>query len=279
MNVVCPILERPVSTLETAFSRDVWQIVQCEETGFVFLSNPPEYQQLEEEFAWEKTQNLERQRRAEAEPVFQTISQGIKIAKLYALPKRNKLWKLIREIASKTPQGQDFRILDVGCGSGHLLDAISRRFQESGILAVPFGIEVSNVLAAGSNTRFQALGGHVVSKCAIDGVQDFEPASIQCVVLHSFLEHEAQPVELLRKVRNILTPDGAVVLKVPNFDCWNRHLRGARWCGFRYPDHVNYFTPKTLGLTAARAGFRIARQNLRDKFPLSDNMYAVLQAV
>ena len=28
-----------------------------------------------------------------------------------------------------------------------------------------------------------------------------------------------------------------------------------RWCGFRYPDHLNYFTPKTLAAMAGEAGF------------------------
>jgi SAM-dependent methyltransferase len=95
--------------------------------------------------------------------------------------------------------------------------------------------------------------------------------------MSSFLEHEAKPLELLRELRRALRPDGAVIIKVPNFASWNRSVRGGRWCGFRYPDHVNYFTPDTLARLAAEAGYRVARQRASDRAPTSDNMYAVLE--
>lgn len=40
--------------------------------------------------------------------------------------------------------------------------------------------------------------------------------------------------------------------------------------------HVNYFTPKTLKKLAHEAGFQVSSQNILDRFPLSDNMYATL---
>ena len=55
-----------------------------------------------------------------------------------------------------------------------------------------------------------------------------------------------------------------------------RHLRGPRWCGYRWPDHVNYFTPATLQRMAEAAGLRVARMNALDRSPLSDSLYAVL---
>jgi hypothetical protein len=50
---------------------------------------------------------------------------------------------------------------------------------------------------------------------------------------------------------------------------------GPRWCGFRHPDHLNYFTPLTLGRMAAKAGFRISF-GLTGRLPTSDNMWALL---
>jgi len=94
--------------------------------------------------------------------------------------------------------------------------------------------------------------------------------------MSSFLEHECRPLSLLKQLHPILKSKGVIILKVPNFACWNRIIRGRKWCGFRYPDHVNYFTPRTLRRLAQEAGFTVSRQNYLDKFPLSDNMYAVL---
>ena len=74
-----------------------------------------------------------------------------------------------------------------------------------------------------------------------------------------------------------LADDGVVVVKVPNYDCLGRRVRGRRWCGYRWPDHVNYFTPATLATTAARAGLAVARMRFFDRSPLSDSLYAVFQ--
>jgi hypothetical protein len=77
-------------------------------------------------------------------------------------------------------------------------------------------------------------------------------------------------------LHSVLTDDGVIVLKVPNFSSLNRVLRSTKWCGFRFPDHVNYFTPETLRRLAEESGFRISRQGLLDCLPFSDTMYAVL---
>lgn len=120
-------------------------------------------------------------------------------------------------------------------------------------------------------------GGHVVQASAIDGLEQYGSETIDYAILQSFLEHESQPLALLQRLKKALRPAGAIVVKVPNFACWNRHLRGKRWCGFRFPDHVNYFTPRTLILLAESAGLKVVGQSLKERFPLSDNMYAVLQ--
>ncbi len=65
------------------------------------------------------------------------------------------------------------------------------------------------------------------------------------------------------------------IVKVPNYGCLNRMVMGRRWCGFRYPDHLNYFTPGTLRAAAEASGFR-AWFGLTFRLPTSDNMYAVL---
>jgi hypothetical protein len=53
-------------------------------------------------------------------------------------------------------------------------------------------------------------------------------------------------------------------------------VMGAKWCGFRYPDHLNYFTARTLAEMAAKAGFETSF-GLTGRPPTSDNIRAVLE--
>ena len=80
---------------------------------------------------------------------------------------------------------------------------------------------------------------------------------------------------MLENLQRVLAPDGFAVAKVPNYGSLNRRVMGSGWCGFRYPDHLNYLTPKTLRVMAARAGFR-THFGLIGALPTSDNMWAVL---
>jgi 2-polyprenyl-3-methyl-5-hydroxy-6-metoxy-1,4-benzoquinol methylase len=276
MKRICPILNRPTEVDETGFYHDSWSLVRCQETGLVFLADPPDYSQLESEFAWEETSTAERKRRNLEEPIISRLSSFTKKARSIAFPRRNKIASMIITVAKGGNQSEPLHLLDIGCGWGNLMVEICNRVAKTGRKVVPYGIEVSEHLASLSADRVSELGGKVISANAIDGTTEINPDSIHVVVMSSFLEHECRPLSLLKRLHPILTSKGAIILKVPNFACWNRIIRGRRWCGFRFPDHVNYFTPRTLWRLAQEAGFTVSRQNYLDKFPLSDNMYAIL---
>ena len=75
----------------------------------------------------------------------------------------------------------------------------------------------------------------------------------------------------------MLKPDGVAIIKVPNFSSINRRVMGSRWCGFRFPGHVNYFTPASLRSMVEDAGLSAVGVGFFDRFPLSDNMWMVVR--
>ena len=271
-----PLLNRLTEVEIVDNTHQPWLRVRCRETNFYFIANPPDYKRLSEEFAWEKSLKSERERRKKEEVVISKASSLAKSVKFLLNPKRNKMFAIANSIARESPKKQ-IRVLDIGCGNGKLMADFCQRFSAQDIQVIPLGIEVSMYLAEVSRRKFSKAGGDVIENNAIDGMRQIEPGSIDMVIMHSFLEHEAKPRELLSAIYNALTSDGSVILKVPNFDCWNRKIRGKSWPGFRFPDHVSYFTPKTLAMLAEQTNFELARQNLSDRLPLSDNMYAVLK--
>jgi SAM-dependent methyltransferase len=160
-------------------------------------------------------------------------------------------------------------LLDVGCGSGgHFLDLPSS--------IVPHGIEIDPDASELARSRAAERGGHIIQADALSGLQSMPAAEMKGIVMHSFLEHDVRPLEVLQAAERVLCGDGALIIKVPNFACWNhRYWHGTKWPGFRYPDHVNYFTPQTLSQIVSKAGLRTLRFAWRDRIPTNDNMWLV----
>jgi hypothetical protein len=50
---------------------------------------------------------------------------------------------------------------------------------------------------------------------------------------------------------------------------------GTKWCGWRFPDHVNYFTAASLRALAESVGFRFSHTNRLSLF--DDNIIGVLK--
>lgn len=277
MRLVCPILETETEAKPTDYSRGPWVVVQCQTTDLVFLANPPSYEQLAEQYAWEKTWQEESRRRRESQPIVSRLSSWVKRLRSTLLPRSRKMFSLICQAVAEREITEPLRFLDIGCGCGTIMREVQQLLQSRGFDSVPTGIEVSQQLASIAQEKIAEFGGNVIVKGSVDGVAQLETGSIDLAIMSSFLEHEYQPRRLFRELRRVLTPDGSMVVKVPNFASWNRVVRGKNWSGFRYPDHVSYFTPRTLATLAKRENFAVSRQGLSDCFPLNDNMYAVLK--
>lgn len=261
----CPLCGMDNSAeLISDLSRDPWQLKTCGQCGFFYLENPPGVEALQTDLAWEKTSRDETARRKAETPVATTISAQVKKFRKHVLARR-KLYTILSRMSSPGP------VLDVGCGWGHTLEEnLPEGF-------TPWGIEISMALAQRARTRFEARGGKVFQGDAVTNLRRLEPNTFHAVTLIAILEHVEDPVALLSAVRPVLISGGIVVIKVPNYASLNRRLRGRRWCGLRFPDHVNYFTPESLSRCAARAELEVARFGLLDRQPTSDNMWCVLR--
>ena len=273
---VSPLLERGSATEILSYAPSGWVLKQCLESGFVFLENPPHYEAFEEDHAWELNFSKESERRKKTEPVFYAISTFLKKVRSKAFS-RHKVRDLAIDCLKEVDSAQ-IHLLDVGCGWGGLLQEVIHDLPEAiQHRCVPNGIELSKELARLSNEKLcNAGGGQCIQDNALHGITRFPPDYFDLIVLSSFLEHEINPLPLLRRCLQHLKPGGRVVVKVPNYASLNRRIRGSNWCGFRWPDHVNYFTPQTLTRMATQAGLQVDRMQFRDRQPWSDSLYAVL---
>lgn len=238
------------------FSKDEWRVGTCTDCGFVYLQNVPVYDRLVEEFAWEKTWVEERARRVRERPVQWRVSLILrKIRAPFRKPEKDMFINLFKPGP----------ILDVGCGVG---DRIPDVF-------TPYGIELSKKAFEVANANMKSRGGFCIHAPAIEGIGQFKSKLFTGIILRSFLEHEWQPMELLSGAYRVLSDSGAIFIRVPNYASLNRHVRGSQWCGFRYPDHVNYFTPDSLSRMAGDSGFDLKLLNPL-KIAIDDNIKALL---
>ncbi len=257
---LCPLCgTNNTGVTPSVYSKDQWIIKKCAGCRLVYLENPPSYEELEEIFAWEKTSHQVAQKKTES-----TLRRGVRVIERYKdnLIRRDKLIELVKQYFPAGP------LIDVGCGGGEVMSRLDRKY-------TPFGIEVSKELSQRAQRIAESRGGRVFCGNALMGLETFEKDFFTAAIMSAYFEHESAPREVLQNILRILKPGAPLVIKVPNYGCLNRMVTGGKWCGFRYPDHVNYWTPKTLRKVIGDTGFEIVRFNIWDRFPTSDNMWLI----
>ncbi len=142
-------------------------------------------------------------------------------------------------------------LLDVGAGAGLILRAAMERGWEA------VGLE----LAQPSAEYIREEVGATVHTEPIERAP-LESGSFGVVTFSHSLEHVLDPTAALRAAARSLRPGGLVHIAVPNWKAAKRLAAGMRipWI---FPEHISYFTQKSLGDALQRTGFTPLRwQNL-----------------
>ena len=159
--------------------------------------------------------------------------------------RRRQFGEVVRWLAECRP-GRG-RLLDVGCGSGELLEALRDN-----------GWRVSGVEPSGRSAEIaRTQRGLDVQTAAFDDAT-LEEASYDVVVFAAVLEHLHDPLAALARARRLLAPGGVVaVLFLPRFDAPQARLFGPRWVGLDLPRHLYQFETRTFAAVTRAAGLRV----------------------
>ncbi|MEM7471800.1 MAG: class I SAM-dependent methyltransferase [Pseudomonadota bacterium] len=251
----CPACEEPQARAIAEYSRDQWVVAACDACDFVYLRNPPDYEALEEDFAWEKTY-VEKKNASKGSTWFSPVGRWLKETTGLRGRKRQDQYR---------HWFSGGKVIDIGCGTG-------TRIPEP---MTPYGIELSNALHAAADAYMKTRGGYCVHGPGAEAIWEFPESAFDGVIMNSYLEHETDMMRVLEGAAHVLKPSGKLYVRVPNFASLNRRVIGKTWCGFRYPDHVNYFTPDSLRRVAKQAGFTVKITN-PVTLPIDDNINALL---
>lgn len=261
-DAICPVC---LADGQTVTWWDGFHLADCSRCGHRFIANPPRYEALTEDYDWSVSMGREGQRRQkQRSPAGRAISRFARRlrGRVQSVTRRDKLASLT---SVWMPRG---RLLDLGCASGSKWTSFPPDCSIT-------GIEISPTLAEQARQRAAGLSGEVIEADVLGGLRQLESGSRDGSVAISYIEHEARPREVMAELGRVLKPGSHTIWKLPNFNSWNRRVQGFRWCGYRIPDHVNYFTPGSLRCLLEGSGFVLARFGPIDRMPTSDNMWCV----
>jgi len=160
------------------------------------------------------------------------------------------------------------RILDVGCGLGLTAEMLKNKFRAE----YTAGIELNPETAAEAKKKLDDVYVLDLNKDQLP----LKNEQFDLIVMSDILEHLAEPLEFLLKVRELLHPQGQAVVSIPNVSNWRILFMVIFKGDWRYTDsgimdktHLRFFTRKSAVRMFTESGYKIImtgnRKRLIDK--------------
>lgn len=129
------------------------------------------------------------------------------------------------------------RVLDVGAGIGHVAQAIRDSLSDARIYCLE--------PEPGAAAFLKGQGFTVIGSLA-------QVERVDAITLIEVIEHVDDPIELLTQCRRVLAPDGRLFLTTP---CGETTTGRRPMGGYIIPEHIQFFTERSLQLACRKAGF------------------------
>lgn len=135
------------------------------------------------------------------------------------------------------------RILDWGCGIGYFLEVAKRKGWEV------FGTEYTN-----EAVRICQGKGINMFQGTLDKV-DLPVGYFDVITSFEVIEHINNPLVEVERMDRQLRPGGIIYHTTPNFNSLLRYYLKEEYNVIAYPEHLSYYTPKTLTLLFQKFGY------------------------
>jgi SAM-dependent methyltransferase len=141
-------------------------------------------------------------------------------------------------------------ILDLGCGGGELLLRLHRIGFRNLTGADPF------------IKRDGMVNGIKIYKKDVFSLQD----KYEFIMLNHSFEHMEEPLNVLKKLHELLLPGGCLLIRIPVADsyCWRKY--GVYWAPLDAPRHLYIHSAASMKIMADQAGF-VIREAVHDAGP------------
>ena len=129
------------------------------------------------------------------------------------------------------PQG---KVLELGCGLGHLLNWLADRYQVYGCDINPWALgQAKHNVPTG---KFLLLSG--------DEPYAFPDGTFSIVLAKHVVEHLCRPEQAIAEMSRVLRPAGLLILATPNLSSLMRRRKKDAWVGYTDPTHISLKPPE-----------------------------------
>ncbi len=141
----------------------------------------------------------------------------------------------------------DSKILDVGCGAGHLLHSM----QEAGFKNL-LGVDPFNAKELNYDNGLNIKPKSIHDLSAKEDGDDWDLIMFN----HSF-EHVFDQHDVLEKVMELLKPDGICMIRIPTVTSWAWRSYGVDWVQLDAPRHLFLHSLQSMNVLAEQEGFKL----------------------
>lgn len=134
------------------------------------------------------------------------------------------------------------RVLEVGCGLGHLLGWLTQDYEVYGGDINPWAIlQAKKNVPQGDFIQLDA-----------QNLSMFRASTFNIVITKHNVEHLPDPERAIDEICRVLAPGGLLILATPNMDSPMRKRKQDNWIGYRDPTHISLKHPSEwLNMLAA----------------------------
>jgi SAM-dependent methyltransferase len=141
------------------------------------------------------------------------------------------------------------KVLELGCGLGHLLEWLMDRYQV-------FGCDINSY--ALSHARLNVPKGHFFLLSA-DEPFPFAGGSFDILIAKHVVEHLHHPEESIAEMSRVLNTNGLLLLVTPNLSSPMLKRKKQGWIGYKDPTHISLKPPDEWLGYLVRYGLRPRR--------------------
>ena len=210
-------------------SKRSFSIVSCNSCGFKFTNPVPPEETIGDYYKSEDYVSHSGTKKGLINSVYHAV--------------RNKTikqkFKLVEGLSSKK------KVLDVGCGTGELLNYFKNNEWEV------LGLEPD------SSARKFGVENYGLNVEPLDYLDSIKSNSFPVIMMWHVLEHVYNLDEEILKIKDKLESGGYLIVAVPNCDSYDARVYKENWAAYDLPRHLYHFRKKDIQTLFEKHGFML----------------------